>query len=354
MEKLPVFQVRLSLPLTRKHLRVTRFLYSDRISLMWWSKNNFQPQGKTAVIIGASQGVGVELSKKLYAQGCSVILVARTESKLQEKVKSISGKINDFANGVTDDNGEGHFAAYIVSDVSEYRQCEKLWRTIYDQGIDPDYLFCCAGSLIPKLFRDLTPEDLDFGINTNYRTATNSVHSYHAVAKECNQKPRHIVLFSLVLGFFPFIGYGQYAPMKQAISALLIILRQELSPFGYRVLCVFAGNFQLEGFEEEQKTKPEITKIVEGALDAIPGDVCAAKIIDQLAKGYDTITTDFIGWVLGCTVLGVFLPRQWYFFQVIMSFILLLAAPIVNNDITKKINDYFKKNPHDDLSKKEA
>ena len=84
--------------------------------------------------------------------------------------------------------------------------------------------------------------------------------------------------------------------MKSAIESLSIILRQELSPYNYRVTCVFPGNFQSEGFEEEQKTKPDITKKIEGPSNPIPGDECARLIIDQLDKGYDSITTDFIGW----------------------------------------------------------
>ena len=54
----------------------------------------------------------------------------------------------------------------------------------------------------------------------------------------------------------------------------------------------------------------------------------------------DTITTDFIGWVLGCSTLGI-LPRQWGVFQVIVSFILLIFAPVINWSIAREIKKHF-------------
>lgn len=300
---------------------------------MWFSNSNFPIEGKTAIIIGASQGVGADIAAKLYSKNCSVILVARTESKLQQQVTRIKET----------HVGSTAKISYSVADVSKYDECVTLWESIHP--IDPDIIFSCAGSSIPKLFQDLTERDINLGIDTNYKTAINVIHTgfKHVLNKHSNKdqtfKKRHIILFSSVVSFFPFIGYSQYAPMKSALESLSIILRQELSPYNYRIACVFPGNFQSEGFEEEQKTKPEITKKIEGPSNPIPGDECADIIIDQLSKGYDTITTDFVGWVLGTTSLGVFLPRQWGFFQVIIGFIILIIGPIVNWVINRDIQN---------------
>ena len=62
---------------------------------MWFSKSNFPIEGKTAIIIGASQGVGADIASKLYSKNCSVILVARTESKLQQQVSRIKKNIQN-------------------------------------------------------------------------------------------------------------------------------------------------------------------------------------------------------------------------------------------------------------------
>ncbi|CUM64474.1 uncharacterized protein PRCAT00002078001 [Priceomyces carsonii] len=306
---------------------------------MWFSKSHFQSERKTALIIGASQGVGASLALKLYKEKCNVILVARTESKLIPQVEKIKREV-----------GEGpQNATYITCDVSDYTQCCNMWNELINvREKDPDFIFCCAGSATPKLFNDLTEDELSSGISTNYNTAVYVVHTgfkkileKYSLVKASHFKKRHIIFFSSVVSFFPFIGYGQYAPMKAAIESLSIILRQELGPYNYRVSCVFPGNFQSEGYEEEQRTKPEITKKIEGSSHPISADDCACLIIDKLSKGYDTITTDFIGWFLGCSVLGV-LPREWSFFQVFVGLLFLIIYPIVNYSISHDISSYFK------------
>lgn len=313
---------------------------------MWFSKNNFNPEYKTAIIIGASQGLGADIALRLYQRNCGVILVARTESKLKAQVLRIKKETADYKSGSLETAGISEISLlslnpltplleYYVCDVSDYDNCAVMWTQLLDgKGVDPDFIFCCAGSSIPKLFADLSGKEIAAGMSINYLTAANVVHSGHKAVLQKNKdnhskvfKPRHIILFSSVTASFPFIGYAQYAPAKAALSTLSLILRQELINYNYRVSCVHAGNFASEGYEEENKTKPEITKIIEGPSEAISTLECCDLVFDRLAKGYDSIYTDFIGWVLGLSVLGIH-PRCWGFFQVLMSLIFLIVEPI--------------------------
>lgn len=299
---------------------------------MWWS-NTFKPEGKVALIIGGSQGVGADLALKLYQRNCSIIIVARTESKLKKTVAYIK-----------EEQPKGPQIDYIAADVSQYDNCVELWDKLGKTDQDPDYIFCCAGSSVPKLFEDLSGKDISNGIDINYKATVNVVHTGFKFALQKNQLPhknRHIVLFSSVLAFYPFIGYAQYAPMKAAISSLSQLLQQELTPYNYRVSCVFPGNFLSEGFTEEQKTKPEITKKIEGPSSPITSAKCADMVISQLNRGYDTVFTDFIGWFLSGLTLGV-LPRSWSFFQVIFSLILLIFGPLINWFIQRDIISFYK------------
>lgn len=305
---------------------------------MWFSNNNFKPEGKVALIVGASQGLGADLALKLYSRQCSVILVARTNSKLIAQIERIQDTVKD----------NGAWLSHISCDASDYEDCVNLWKEIVvNRNIDPDFIFCCAGSSIPKLFNELTEKDLSSGVSINYNTALNVIHTgFKQILAEYpnlkyNQfKKRHIIFFSSVVSFYPFIGYAQYAPMKSAIQSLSIILRQELGPYNYRISCVFAGNFLSEGYQEEQRTKPEITKTIEGSSKPISGEECADLVLKKLGRGYDTVTTDFIGWFLGCSVLGV-LPRSWGFLQIIVSFIFLIVAPVANWVVYKDVLKFF-------------
>ncbi|GEQ67469.1 hypothetical protein JCM33374_g1134 [Metschnikowia sp. JCM 33374] len=327
---------------------------------MWFSNSKFNPNGKTALVVGASQGVGADIALRLYEKGCSVVLVARTESKLKKQVARIlenAPKPKDS----TKIKEPKTTATYYACDMTDYEACEKMWQALLvDQKVDPDFTFCCAGSSIPKLFGDLTGAELASGMSTNYLTAANTIHAGHKAVVQQNKgalpaefKPRHIILFSSTVASFPFIGYGQYAPCKAALQSLSIILRQELFSYNYRVSCVYPGNFESEGYTEEQKTKPEITKKIEGASVAIPSMQCCDIVLDRLAKGYDSIYTDFIGWVLASSVLGV-TPRCWGFFQVIVSLIFSIVAPIVNIFIYMDIKASFRESKSEKHSVKQA
>lgn len=52
-------------------------------------------QGKTALVTGASQGIGEESARILAAEGCNLILVSRTASKLEELANSIKQEFNN-------------------------------------------------------------------------------------------------------------------------------------------------------------------------------------------------------------------------------------------------------------------
>lgn len=309
---------------------------------MWFSKNNFNPENKCAVVIGASQGLGADIALRLYQRNCSVVLVARTESRLQQQVERIrneSDSDQSDSDKADSDKADSDKAAimkplleYYVCDVADYNSCVAMWTHLMDTlHIDPDYIFCCAGGAVPKLFGDLSGRELAAGMNLNYLTSANVCHSgFKAVVQRTQSatfKPRHIVLFSSIIGTIPLIGYGHYGPGKAALSALSLILRQELVCYNYRVSCVHAGNFASEGYYEENKTKPEIALLIEGRSEAISTMEVCDLVLDRLAKGYDTIYTDFICWVLGLAALGIH-PRNWGFFQMLMSLVFLLLEPI--------------------------
>lgn len=312
---------------------------------MWWSRSHLQPAGKVALIVGASQGIGADFALRLYEQECTVILVARTESKLKNQV----ARIVKSAGEKTNSRGEPAIE-YYVCDAGNYQQCANMWLDlITSRDIDPDFVFCCAGSSVPKLFGDLTGEELGAGINVNYMTTVNTLHAGHkAVLAKFDRlspeqfKKRHLVLFSSTVASYPFTGYGQYGPAKAAIVNLSIILRQELGPYNYRVSCVFPGNFESEGYAEEQLTKPEITKQIEGKSQAIPSLECCDLILDKLSKGYDSVFSDLIGWVLASLVLGVN-PRCWALFQIIVSLVFLIVSPFLNYLIYLDVKKSFAK-----------
>lgn len=303
---------------------------------MWFTKTHLPLEGKLAIITGASQGLGAEIASQLYQKDCSVILIARRETQLKEQIERIKSLHGEKDNVEID---------YIAINVSNYDDCVKLWKTLASRKMDPDYFFSCVGGATCKLFTDLNKDELANGIQSNYVATLNPIHAGVKQTIEgkdrLSMKKRHIIMFSSVAGVYPLIGYAQYAPLKSALLTLSFTLRQELGPYNYRVSCVLPGNFQSEGFEEEERTKPTITKSIEGSSPVISVSECADIVLSKLDRGFDIVYTDLIGWVLGSASLGAH-PRVFGVLQIIISFIFLIIAPIASMFVESDINKFYK------------
>lgn len=289
---------------------------------------DFEVSGKLAVISGGSQGLGYCLAKVLVKQGANVVVVSRTEAKLVETVKNLEPlKVL-----------EDQKIDYVAADVSKGEESERVFTEL--DGI-PDIVICSAGGATPGLFIDMDSKVLDKHMNTVYNTALHFSHAALKVMTKGNtSKQRHLVFCSSVLALFSFIGYGSYAPGKAAIRALSDILRQECIPYNIKVANVIPGNMKTEGFEEEERTKPEITRKIEGPSDARDPDVVAEEIVRDLQKGREMIFTDFIGWVLSGLMLGAS-PRNWGVLQTFVAIILAIFSPIWTWLIRRDIKQYF-------------
>jgi len=106
---------------------------------------------------------------------------------------------------------------------------------------------------------------------------------------------RHIAFISSLISFTVIPGYAGYAPTKAALRMLADTLREECILYDIDISCAFPANILTPGFEEEEKTKPEITRKIEGTAGAETPDVVAKRIISQLERGHKHITYQFVG-----------------------------------------------------------
>jgi 3-oxoacyl-[acyl-carrier protein] reductase len=51
-------------------------------------------KGKTAIVCGSTQGIGLETARQLAVQGAKLVLIARNETKLNEAIKQLPGEQN--------------------------------------------------------------------------------------------------------------------------------------------------------------------------------------------------------------------------------------------------------------------
>lgn len=291
----------------------------------------FETRGRLAVISGGSMGLGRSLAAELVRGGADVVIVARNADRLRKAAKALE----ELA-------GPDQKVSFIAADCAEPSECDRVFREIERS---PDIVICAAGGATPGLFVDTETAVLKKNLSIVYDTALYFSHSaVRAMVKADPTHERHLVYCSSVLAVFPFIGYSSYGPAKAAIRALADIVRQECIPYNITVTNILPGNMATEGFEEEEKTKPEITKKIEGPSDARDPDVVAKEVIADLKRGRQMIFTDFVGWLLSGMALGTS-PRNWGVVQALVALVLGIFAPVWAFFMRRDIKNYFNTHP---------
>jgi uncharacterized protein len=102
---------------------------------------------ETALITGASSGIGYELTKLLAGDRCNLVLVARSESKLQEIASELTEQF-------------GISVKVIAKDLAVPTSPEEIWQELQKTGIAIDILVNNAGFATYGLFAEteLQPE----------------------------------------------------------------------------------------------------------------------------------------------------------------------------------------------------
>lgn len=176
----------------------------------------------TAIITGASSGIGLGITQALVERGYRVVANSRTISKSKDLKPS--------ADLVLVDGDIGKKAAAIEVANAAIRHFDRI-----------DLLVNNAGIYIPKPFTDYTPEDFEMMIGTNiagYFFITQQV-----VAQMRKQKSGHIVGISTVLTDQPLAGAPISLPVitKSTIPAFSRALAMEYVADGIRVNTISVG-----------------------------------------------------------------------------------------------------------------
>ena len=183
------------------------------------AKNN-GPQ--TAIVTGASSGIGLGITQALLERGYRVVGNSRTISKSKELKASADLVLVD-------------------GDISKKETAIKVAEAAIRHFGRIDLLFNGAGIYIPKPFTEYTPEDFEAMIGTN--VAGYFFITQQAVAQMRKQKSGHIVSISTVLTDQPLAGAHISLPVltKSTIPAFSRALAMEYVADGIRVNTISPG-----------------------------------------------------------------------------------------------------------------
>jgi NADP-dependent 3-hydroxy acid dehydrogenase YdfG len=218
-------------------------------------------EGKTAIVTGATSGIGAATAERLIGLGARVIGTGRRYERLEE-MRSLLGE--DFRHARLD-----------MTDPAAVR------RFAEDLTAAPDILVNNAGlALGLSGAHEASLEDWERMIDTNIRGL---VHLTRALLPEMKRLPRaDIVNISSVAGSYPYPGANVYGATKAFVTQFSLNLRADLAGSKVRVSSVEPGLTETE-FSEVRfgGDKEKASKVYENT-ESLTADDIALVITDLL------------------------------------------------------------------------
>ncbi len=172
----------------------------------------FRLDGKTALVTGASQGIGRAIARKYAAQGAKVVLAARGKDKLDALAEEI--------------RADGGDALAFSLDVARSAEVAEQLRQLPRQYADVDILVNNAGTTRDGLLARMSLEQWNEVLTTNLT-------SCYAVTREfvrvwIRKRWGRIIFVSSVVGLMGNIGKANYGASKAGMIGFSKSLAHEL------------------------------------------------------------------------------------------------------------------------------
>ncbi|MCS6907859.1 MAG: SDR family NAD(P)-dependent oxidoreductase [Anaerolineales bacterium] len=180
---------------------------------------------KTALITGASSGIGEALALQLAQRGCDVALIARTQARLEQVASQIKGF--------------GRKALVLPTDLTDAQATRSAVHTVLDTWGRIDFLFSNAGQYYRSPIAKLATELLRQSMEINFYSHVELVLS--ALPAMLARRSGHIVLISTMDAKKGIPPDTPYVAAKCALSGFGDLLRQELYGSGVEVTIAFPG-----------------------------------------------------------------------------------------------------------------
>jgi short-subunit dehydrogenase len=183
-------------------------------------------QGQTALITGASSGIGQAFAEALAARGLHVILIARSEARLQALATTLTERYGIRAEVIVADLGQEQAICQIVHEVKE-------------RDLVVDVLVNNAGFGNYGLFETLEPERDHKQIMVNVMAVADLTHAFLPSMVACGEGVIINVASTAALMPVPYMAI--YGASKAFVLSFSQALAEEYRQRGIRVLALCPG-----------------------------------------------------------------------------------------------------------------
>jgi len=180
-------------------------------------------RGRSAVISGASRGIGLECARALHGAGARVVLVARGADALGRATREL-----------------GHGASAVECDVADPGELERaLERIKTTLGSAPDILVNSAGTFFLAPIERTSLADFERTLHINLTTQFAFAREF--IAEMRSRNSGHVVTIGSIADHRAFPENAAYAASKYGSRGLHEVLREELRGSGVRFTLVSPG-----------------------------------------------------------------------------------------------------------------
>ena len=218
----------------------------------------FDLKDKTALVTGASGGIGKAIATSLYNQGASVVLSGRREDALKEVASSL-----------------GERAHVVVCDLSDKEQVDSLIDRSCEATGQIDILVCNAGITKDNLILRMKDEEFDEVIATNLK-ATFTLNKL-AFKKMMKKKWGRIINIASIVGVRGNAGQANYVASKAGMIGMSKSIASEAAVRGITVNCIAPGFIKTamtDALNDDQKDR--LMSTIPAGKFGTPEDIASA------------------------------------------------------------------------------
>lgn len=193
-------------------------------------------KNKTAIVTGASSGIGTAFSRKLIDSGATVYGLARSFERLQKLQKEL-----------------GDLFIPVEMDITDHEEISNWAGDTFSQGRTPDILINNAGLGYFGPVEELTLEEWETMINVNINGIFYLTRRIVPFMKSSNTHS-HIINIASVAGLLGNPNLTGYNASKFAVRGFSEALFKELRYDKIKVTCMFPGSIATAFFDNADGT----------------------------------------------------------------------------------------------------
>lgn len=245
---------------------------------------SFDYNGKTALITGASSGIGEEFARQLATKGMHLVLVARSEGKLQTLAASLI-------------SAYGIRAQVLPADLGEAGAAQRLLQACEAQGLSVDLLVNNAGFGTYGRFEEIPAERDRELIQVNVAAVSDLAHVF--IPPMLARGSGALINVASSAAFQPTPWFAVYGASKAFVLSLSESLWALYRKRGIRVLALCPGPVAT-GFFDATQSNINDAPMFQRTMTA---EQVVRQGLQTLERGHSFVVTGWLNWITA------FLPR---------------------------------------------